>query len=135
MTVREAAVHYLKHGSRLGLDPSPTFSTRRYLDQYPDVKKAGINPLLHFIRSGEREGRQAAPRGRGGNHHSNSIPREFNGSVCVHLHLFHVGMTDQMVSALSTISRPFTLLVSVPKGEDLPASLLSIQNASVVWRQ
>lgn len=53
--------HYLQIGAREGLDPSPSFSTSLYLARYPDVVKAGINPLLHFRTDGRREGREAAP--------------------------------------------------------------------------
>lgn len=54
-------VHYLTTGWRSGLDPSPAFSTEYYLDRYPDVRAAGLNPLVHFIRSGRRGGRSPAP--------------------------------------------------------------------------
>jgi GT2 family glycosyltransferase len=51
------ARHYLGWGWRDGLDPSEAFSTAEYLEEYPDVKLAGLNPLLHFLRHGRREGR------------------------------------------------------------------------------
>ena len=53
--------HYLRIGAREGLDPHPGFSTSLYLARYPDVVKAGINPLLHFRNDGRAEGREAAP--------------------------------------------------------------------------
>ncbi len=53
--------HYLRTGAAAGLDPSPAFSTLMYLARYPDVGRAGINPLLHFRRDGRSEGRIAAP--------------------------------------------------------------------------
>lgn len=34
------------------------FDTQYYLDCNPDVKKSGVQPLLHFVRHGRREGRQ-----------------------------------------------------------------------------
>lgn len=49
--------HYLRQGAKLGLDPSPYFSTSGYLEDNPDVAKAGINPLVHFLRYGQFEGR------------------------------------------------------------------------------
>lgn len=53
--------HYLAVGAGRGLDPSPAFSTLMYLTRYPDVARAGINPLLHYRRSGRMEGRIATP--------------------------------------------------------------------------
>jgi hypothetical protein len=37
------------------------FSTARYLAAYPDVAQEGINPLIHFVRNGQAEGRMAFP--------------------------------------------------------------------------
>jgi GT2 family glycosyltransferase len=45
-------MHYIEHGARDRRDPSPSFSTARYLEQNPEVAEAGINPLLHALRSG-----------------------------------------------------------------------------------
>ncbi len=53
--------HYLRVGAGAGLDPSPAFSTLMYLARYPDVGRAGINPLLHYRQDGRPEGRIAAP--------------------------------------------------------------------------
>lgn len=51
--------HYCRVGWRQGLDPSPNFSTVYYLTANPDVATAGINPFVHYIRSGKSEGRPA----------------------------------------------------------------------------
>lgn len=53
----DAAAHYLNIGWRENKNPSPFFSTADYLKKYPDVKSAGINPLLHFEKFGLKEGR------------------------------------------------------------------------------
>lgn len=50
--------HYCEVGWRLGADPGPLFSTRRYLGQYPDVAAAEANPLAHYLRFGINENRQ-----------------------------------------------------------------------------
>ena len=52
--------HYLQIGWREGLDPSPEFSTKFYLQHYPDVANANINPLLHFLDFGQTEARPIA---------------------------------------------------------------------------
>lgn len=47
----------LKYGWQEGRNPSQSFNTKYYLNTYPDIKKAGINPLVHYIRFGKKEGR------------------------------------------------------------------------------
>jgi len=53
----DAAEHYLWIGAKLGRNPSPDFDGAAYLAANPDVASAGINPLLHYERSGRAEGR------------------------------------------------------------------------------
>ncbi|QEY65416.1 glycosyltransferase [Metapseudomonas lalkuanensis] len=55
----DAVLHYLRFGAHLGLDPCKSFSTRKYLWRYPDVARAGVNPLVHYIKYGAN--RQASP--------------------------------------------------------------------------
>lgn len=56
-TQKTGLEHYLNSGWREGLDPSAEFSTQGYLDLYPDVAEAGINPLLHYVLHGRFENR------------------------------------------------------------------------------
>lgn len=56
-THKEGLQHYLTKGWRDGLDPSNEFSTRGYLELYPDVTEAGMNPLLHYVLHGRFENR------------------------------------------------------------------------------
>ncbi len=51
------AKHYYKVGAGLGLNPGPDFDTRFYLANNPDVRSAGVNPLVHYVRFGQDEGR------------------------------------------------------------------------------
>ncbi len=53
----DPVLHYLAHGAAEGRDPGPWFSTRRYLDDHPDVALADVNALVHFERWGQAEGR------------------------------------------------------------------------------
>jgi lipopolysaccharide biosynthesis protein len=57
----ELVVHYCVAGWHAGFDPCPVFSTKFYLNQYPDVAGAEVNPLYHYIVQGKREGRMACP--------------------------------------------------------------------------
>ena len=54
----DALTHYLKRGAKKGFDPGPRFSTHAYLADHPDVREAGTNPLVHYLRFGCREGRR-----------------------------------------------------------------------------
>jgi hypothetical protein len=60
--IRSPVLHYLRHGWREGRDPSPGFSTTRYLDAHRDVRESGINPYYHYLRFGMAEGRESTPR-------------------------------------------------------------------------
>lgn len=51
----KALGHFLKHKGRF--DPGPGFSCSAYLSDNPDVREAGLNPLLHYLRFGKDEGR------------------------------------------------------------------------------
>lgn len=55
------ANHYLRIGIQKGFNPNPLFWTSWYLEQYPDVGRAGINPLIHFIKFGRYENRRPCP--------------------------------------------------------------------------
>jgi glycosyltransferase involved in cell wall biosynthesis len=57
----DAAEHYLWIGARLGRDPSPDFSTSYYLQRYPDIRNAAVNPLIHFLLHGRSEKRSPLP--------------------------------------------------------------------------
>lgn len=53
--------HYITKGAELGIDPHPLFSTGFYLETYPDIADAGVNPLDHYIQYGARELRDPHP--------------------------------------------------------------------------
>ena len=54
-----AVAHYMLVGVESGYNPSHKFDTQWYLNTYPDVKEAGVNPLFHYIKFGQLEGREA----------------------------------------------------------------------------
>lgn len=53
----EAAAYYLTHSALWRLKVSEDFDGGWYLTNYKDVQRSAINPLLHFIEHGAREGR------------------------------------------------------------------------------
>jgi hypothetical protein len=56
-TPDELLDHYVRHGGVEGHAPSAAFDGRDYLERYPDVAAAGLNPLVHFLERGKEEGR------------------------------------------------------------------------------
>lgn len=53
--------HYITKGVELRIDPHPLFSTGFYLETYPDIADAGVNPLDHYIQYGAQEMRDPHP--------------------------------------------------------------------------
>lgn len=49
--------HFNRIGWWLGRNPSKEFNVQRYQTENPDVLEAGVNPLIHYLRFGKREGR------------------------------------------------------------------------------
>ncbi|WP_160351720.1 glycosyltransferase family A protein [Bordetella sp. 15P40C-2] len=45
----DAVEHFVKLGWRLGRDPSPNFSTEKYLERHPELRESAINPLAHYL--------------------------------------------------------------------------------------
>jgi glycosyltransferase involved in cell wall biosynthesis len=41
--------------------PTPLFDRDWYLRSYPDVRQSGFDPFLHFVSSGDRDGRSPGP--------------------------------------------------------------------------
>jgi hypothetical protein len=57
-------LHYMFLGWRKGLNPSPRFDTRFYIERYRDVRESRSNPLTHYMIHGRDEGRLATRSGR-----------------------------------------------------------------------
>lgn len=53
----DPATHYLRIGGIKGHNPSLEFDASLYLAEYPDVRKTKTNPLVHYLRHGQHEGR------------------------------------------------------------------------------
>lgn len=49
--------HYLTIGYLEGKQPSEHFDGLSYLKAYPDVAEQGVNPLVHYLKCGKKEGR------------------------------------------------------------------------------
>jgi len=57
----DPAMHYLLFGGFEGRHPGPSFNSIAYYLEYPDVYQNQLNPLLHFLVNGIKEGRTAYP--------------------------------------------------------------------------
>lgn len=55
------ALHYILFGVYEGRNPSKRFDSKYYIDSNPDISQSVINPFLHFIRHGQKEGRKPLP--------------------------------------------------------------------------
>lgn len=56
---RAEAFHRLRHGTNYRLiAKSKYFNKRWYLKRYPDVRKSGMDPVLHYMDYGWKEGRE-----------------------------------------------------------------------------
>lgn len=53
-----AVTHYVKNWKNNDLVIPNFFDTEFYLMAYPDIKDSGMNPLLHFVKHGQHEGRK-----------------------------------------------------------------------------
>jgi hypothetical protein len=47
----DPAEHFLRVGAAEGRKPGPDFDTTAYVDAHPELRKTGLNPLVHFVRS------------------------------------------------------------------------------------
>lgn len=54
-------LHFLTIGNKLNYKPNDDFDCKWYLDNNPDVKKEGINPFVHYVTKGRKEGRFPIP--------------------------------------------------------------------------
>ena len=59
---QDPAAHYLAIGGPRGLSASPKFISAAYLALYPDVARSNANPLLHYLKKGRSQDRQAVAR-------------------------------------------------------------------------
>lgn len=134
----DPAEHYLIYGAHLGYNPSPKFNSRGYRTVNHDLRDASINPLLHYIKHGQFEGRHASVDEK-----PNQVtqfrfsqpeygpvtdilaydsdvqpPSTLKESICVHLHLYYADMAEEFCHLLNRLTVPFTLLISVQPDQD-----------------
>lgn len=57
----DPADHYFRYGLVQDRQPGPQFDSVWYANNYPDVRTAGTNPLVHYLLYGLHEGRRIRP--------------------------------------------------------------------------
>ncbi len=59
--IRRQQEHFRLRRQARYLSKSGLFDARWYLEAYPDVRMAGVNPLMHYLQHGAAEGRDPGP--------------------------------------------------------------------------
>ena len=57
----DPALHFLRYGRLQLRNPSPQFSTSKYIRANSDVELSLLNPLIHYLQHGKEEGRTIYP--------------------------------------------------------------------------
>lgn len=113
-----------------------SFDAAWYLEAYPDVRAAGVDPWQHYLKHGHAEGRRPTPskfavqcrHPRFGKPEYGArdpvikfdaephLPPDFGLTVAVHLHLYYPDLIGEFCRHLRNIPVNFALFVSVPEG-------------------
>lgn len=121
--------HFLWLGHRIGRNPSTKFSCTDYLHAHWDIKRAGLNPLVHYLRSGIKEGRLIYPlrssEGEGGESkcHRKVCPR--------HLEKYldrHQGAVNRLTSAENIYSDDLVSVImpTLNRGSEIKRAISSV---------
>ncbi|MGP9629464.1 glycosyltransferase [Halomonas sp. AOP42-C1-46] len=99
-------LHFLRLGWRGGLTPSSRFDSRWYTSRYVDVRRANVNPLVHFLRYGIYEGRMPSPEG-----HISDFPLFQEQAVWLHHQAWHghAGVAIPKLQVLAAQGQPAAL--------------------------
>ncbi len=95
--------HYLIVGENVGLSPSAEFMAGNYLEANPDLRRAGVYPLLHYALYGRKEGRRIASYDAG----EEVGIDEKEEQVEAGLHLLHVSDQDAVLKILPFFDAQF----------------------------
>jgi len=116
--------HYILWGEAAGLRPGAEFDPQAYLDLHPDVARAGLAPLQHFLRLGRAEGRA---------HRKHAVPRlprvpktqwrvdptARHHPYALHVHIYYPDLWDEFADRLVTLDIGIDLFVTVTwRGEE-----------------
>jgi FMN phosphatase YigB (HAD superfamily) len=114
----QAARHYLREGAARGLNPGPLFDGNWYLGTNADVAEAGLNPLLHYLKSGRAEGRPIRlacsrdAQARVIETRPIVLRETVSACIVVVVHAFYVDVFEELLPHLVRAIPRFDLLVS-----------------------
>lgn len=111
--------HYIVHGEKEGFRPNPDFSPFAYLKYNPDVRDAGISPLLHYIQIGHAEGRlikelpevERLPVGRATS--LAGVGKDRIHPYAIVIHVYYPDMWTEFEDLLRQITLPYDLFVTL----------------------
>lgn len=132
LSPNQAARHYLREGAARGLNPGPLFDGGWYLGNNADVAEAGLNPLLHYLRSGRAEGRPIRlacardAQARVIETRPLVLREKTSARIVVVVHAFYVDVFEDLLPHLVRAIPHFDLLVST----DEPAKQQAIAAAA-----
>lgn len=123
----DPAEHFLWIGHRLDRNPSPRFNLSAYRDANRDVKSAGANPLIHYIKYGLQEHRPIYPviGDDGGRKRCNRIIAPYHEKWNWVAH-------DENVRKLNALPAPFAedkVSIIMPTWNRAPVIVSAIQSA------
>jgi len=112
--------HYLDVGAATGRNPHPDLDLRAYARAHPELRGAGqINPLVHFLRSGESPSRFS----RGAGESERLLPPPVSSQTrpsAVILHLYYPELWYEFRRHLLPLSDEIDLFVSLPQTAPQP---------------
>jgi Lipopolysaccharide biosynthesis protein len=111
--------HYVVYGEKQGYRPNPDFSPFAYLKYNPDVRKAGISPLLHYAQIGQSENRiykelpEIEKFAAGKTPNLGSITKEAVNPFAIVVHVYYPELWPEFGNLLKTIPVEFDLYVTL----------------------
>ena len=117
--------HFLLDGAKEGRNPSENFNTIYYYNKY--LKGKDINPLIHFIKYGEKLAHKTSPNISSD---INCIPHYLNAShdtynymnngtkIAIHIHLKEKSNLDLFIPGLASLEK-FDLFISLEKTDNI----------------
>ena len=146
----DAAEHYYRGGWRTA-DPSPAFSQAKYLEANPDVKKADVCPLAHWLLYGKRQHYALYPGYVENRYHRYRLPRAgmrilggilYAGAkkrnrrtrILAVCHIYYPEAAGEMLEYLKSLrGYRWDLVATVPEGaEAVREQILQVKKNAVV---
>ena len=133
--------HYVQMGEGNGLCPNPRFSPRAYLFHNPDLVGGDLPPLLHYITTGQDQGRTVLAPLSDGQPDPAALPqitpRAPTAPVAVLLHIYYPDFWEEIAPLLRAQTFAFDLFVTLgdtPECDTLPDQITQSFPEARIWR-